>query len=552
MKTFIHILIYFCITLSVSAQNTDIETTMRYGFFTYSNTILPLDNGETIIVGDQYESGGWGYNTLRLDKLDASGDLIWTKTYPQHVSFYYLFGTAVGTDNSVYLGLARGGCDYFENHTIMKFDSEGNHLWSKISNDTLWSEDLKATADGGIWALTNLGLYKYDSTGSHVQTIELPFNAHSFDYNMSTEEFIVPFRDDENVKKIMWIGADGSTQEIELIEQFFLPRVYFWDDYILAKYYTNVLKYDQQLNLIDSIELSESYPILDFDNEYIYLSNRYNTPIDLLKLNEHLEIIDSMTWHYGNITDIEASDNYLYILGEEYKHTYLKEINKDFTHTDINTDIGVVNILGARTDSTCLDPSAYYCSAVCQYDVTDIQVVVKNFGTETINYFELNALYNNGCLSICYDAQPTMMIYDNVNIAPGDTYIVDFPPLNLWNQLPDAQLCLYTTRPNKLLDKEHDNDEICRNFFYDDTTSIHLPEEQLAFSIFPNPATAIINLQNTWIDWQKATVHIISIEGKQLAVQAPEIDISTLPTGVYVVHCEYEGVTGSERFVKYD
>lgn len=500
MKTFIYTIIYCCTILSVSAQNVDFETTMRDGFFTYPNKILPLSNGEIIIFSEKYESGGWGRNPLQINKLDASGNLIWTNTYSQYGYFHYFGGTAVGADNSIYLSFVTGECDYLANYIMMKLDSDGNDIWIKTNNDTLRSfKGLKMTADGGFWTLTNLGLYKYDSNGNHIQTIELPSPyIYNFDYNISTEEFVIPFRDTDDIIKLMRVGADGSTQEIELIEQVFLPEVYFRGDDVLVKYYRDILKYDRELNLVSSIKLPKAYPILNFEDEYIYIAHneyeyssfdRNHVYSDILKLNENLEIIDNARWQYGDITDIKTIDKALYISGSEYKHTYLKEINDDFTHTNLNTDIGVVDIV-ATGDSTCIGSN--YCP-VCNYDVTGIQVLVQNFGTETINYFELNTLYYNGCGSICYDAQSAMMIYDNVNLAPGETHTVDFPNLNLWNQPRDTRMCLYTTRPNKLLDKDHDNDRTCSDF------EVLLPIEELT------PLQAEINNKSVLLTWETAT-----------------------------------------------
>jgi len=550
MRTFICLLISCCIAWSVFAQS-DIETTMRYGFFTSSREILPMDNGEVIIVGDKYESGGWGNNTLRLEKLDASGNTIWMKLYPEHVYFYGLYGAAIGTDNSIYISLENGGCDYGAWQMIMKFDSEGNYLWSIDVEGFYLSGGIKTTEDGGFWTLTSLGLYKYDSDGNHTQTIYL-ISARNFDYNESTNEFIVAFRDNQEVEKLRRINADGSIQEVELPDPIQLPQVYFWGDYILAKYFSkDILKYDQQLNLINEIELPRVYHVFEFDAENIYLSNKYIyfQPFDILKLNQNLEIIDSIGWEYGSVRDIATIDDELYVLGGEYHHTYLKSISNDFTYNDTNTDIGVVEILEATADTT-----HYYCgsNSAYTYDVTGIKAVVQNFGTETIDYFELNALYENECGAICLDYQPNIMIYENVNIAPGEVDTVDFSDIYIWYQYVNTQMCLYTTRPNQLLDKNHDNDEICRDFIYDGITAIQSVEEGLEFSISPNPATDIINLQNTQIDWQKTTINIINIEGKQIAVQpSPQINISRLPMGIYVIQCEYEGTIGSKRFVKY-
>lgn len=546
MKIFIYLFVYLVSMASVLAQSIGFETTIRDDFFTSSSTILPLDNGETIIVGDKYESGGWGSNTLRLDRLDASGNLLWTKTYPDHVFFHHVESVIIGTDNFIYLNLWNGGCDYIISTVMMKLDNDGNIEWFQQDKNFVIYNNMKANTEGGFWAMSGKELIEYDGNLDTIQIISLSASIRSFDHDTSTGDFVVVTEND--MKKLIYYTANGDTQEIYISQT---PQVHFWGDYILARYSDKIEHYDKQLNLIDSVALPKQYQVWDFDNEWIYLVDKAydNSPDKILKLNQNLEITDSIEWQYGKINAVEVVDDHLYVLGGEYTHTFLKTINNDFSYTNTNTDIGIVNVLVATADSTCYQP--YYCDGVCEYDATGIKAVVKNFGTETVDYLELNALYESGCGSICYDAQAYMVIHDNVYIPPGEVDTLDFLDMELWQQARGTRLCLYTTRPNELLDKDHTNDQICRNFFYNDITSVDPAEGDFKFSIFPNPARDIINLQNTVIDWQKVNIKIITVEGKQIEVETPQVDISTFPAGVYLVHCEYEGLTRTERFVKY-
>jgi len=543
MRIFISLIISCCIAWSVSAQN-DFETTMRYGFFTHSNKILPLDNGEMIIVGNRYESDNLT-NIPQLDKLDASNNLVWTKTYPEY-AYFRLWHAVVATDNSIYLYFEKAECDLLGGAIVLKLDNDGNIQWVQEIEAPHTYYDMTANANGGFWGTLTNSLLEYDGNYDTIQSIPLSDRILDFDYDIVSGDIVVW----TNSGDLTYIGANGDTQQKYLS----LARdIHFWGDYILVHYHNKIERYNKQLNLINSTEpQSLQYPVFDFDDTHIYLSTSRsldNISDRILKLNENLEVVGYITWQYGRIRDIDIVDDYLYVLGDEYTHTYLKTIDKDFDYISTNTDIGIVDILVTAADSICLPPQN--CPS-CSYNARGIKVVVKNFGTETINYLEINALYSNPCSVICPASQSATVTHDNLNIAQGDVDTLNFPDLNIWNQYSNADLCLYTTRPNKLIDKDHNNDEICRNFFYNDITAVEPSEGHFEFSISPNPASDVILLKNTQVDWKKVTVNIISIDGKQIATQQfPQIDIRALSAGVYVVQCKYGGATGSKRFVKY-
>ncbi len=525
------------LTISVlSAQNTSFETTIRNGFFSYGEYVLAMDNGENIIVGKDYVSGGWGDEILRFDKVDASGNLLWSNSYPALTGEAYSFIDAVkGTDNTFFITGNQGGCDYLDYNDIMKFDANGNLLWVKTTNSlglsSIGSGSLKAADNGGVWIEGAGVLTELDANGDVAQTVSTNLDyVASYDHSLSTGDFVA-FGFVSGDSKLRYIEQTGGSYEV-MMSGTIPGDVKFLDNNSVAFLSDDVLGiYDNQLNLINSLDVSglsaSGYKKVLSDNQYIYLTTgRWSLPFNLMKLDYNLNIIDELTTPLA-VNDVDIRDNYIKMVGYEYQHIWVKNFNNDFNDTYANTDIGVVNIFVNAADSTCAE---FVFSCNCNFEAEGMSVVVKNFGTEVIDYFEVNALYH--CLNDCYDAQAIVMTYDNQNLLPGQSTTVNFPDLNLWGY-EDTRLCFYTTRPNKLTDKNHDNDEICRDFFNNDIVNVEETGAHTAITIFPNPATDKIQIQGI-AEGKYSLVNTVGqiMQTGQLDKEA-FIDISALPQGVY-------------------
>jgi len=91
------------------------------------------------------------------------------------------------------------------------------------------------------------------------------------------------------------------------------------------------------------------------------------------------------------------------------------------------------------------------------------------------------------------------------------------------------------------------------------TAGITEPNKELAFQVYPNPATNYINVNVSGSDENTATIEVINLlgskvidlGGKQSLVNGVKrIDISALPKGVYFLNITADNRTRSIRFVK--
>ena len=110
-----------------------------------------------------------GANDFALIKTNATGDILWNKTFGENVSgntAHHCFGLDVNSDGDIFLtGHTVSGVQNWDTYT-MKIDNSGNQLWKKIQgnprgfnpkfiHDEAWG--IKATADGGCIVVAGTG-----------------------------------------------------------------------------------------------------------------------------------------------------------------------------------------------------------------------------------------------------------------------------------------------------------------------------------------------------------------------------------------------------------
>jgi len=555
MKRFFYLLIFTFIYPSLTAQNINYETTLRSHFYGRPMEMIPINDYTIVASGD----GGCHYpytdESLRIDILDESGDLFLSFNYADLMTNYCIENVNIvqGTDNSIYAHIYGFDCDFGLSLLIVKFFSDGYIDWVK-TNDELpisyyGNESIKAAPDGGLWVLTTQGLVRLDANGDIAQAIPHPQGSSgiaAFNYKLSTNE-LVYFQRIGSEYELVYTDGNGSTQTTPWSN--FATDVYLVGNNIFIKRWSTLSLLDKQGNVLNPMFGLSSAKILEVSDQYIYTYNSSDST--LTKMDDNFNITNQSKWEFGDIKHIAEREDYLTILGEELDHIYVKTIGTDFSYNSENTDIGLVDIM---LDTTYITPNgdcpSYPTNSnIYKYHVTGLQVVIQNFGTVPISYCEINARYYTPCESFwCNIYWTHYRGYAFPPIMPGETYTLSLPDLYLDSLRSNAVFELYTTSPNHKIDKDGSNNEYHRDFL----TSVSSVQNQLPFIIFPTLATDIIHIESDEItNWQKASIKIITTDGQQIDAKAPQIDVSSLPAGMYILHCEYDGLSGSQRFVKY-
>jgi uncharacterized delta-60 repeat protein len=144
---------YSDIFLVKTDANGNIIWAKTYGGTNYNwaRSVQQTSDGGYIVAGSTYSFGG-GYYDIFLIKTDASGNIIWAKTYGG--IYYSDYASSVQqTSDGGYIvagwtnSFGAGGYDAF----LVKTDANGNIIWAKTYGGTNWdyASSVQQTSDGG-------------------------------------------------------------------------------------------------------------------------------------------------------------------------------------------------------------------------------------------------------------------------------------------------------------------------------------------------------------------------------------------------------------------
>lgn len=133
-----------------------------------------LVSGETI-SGDGDVTGNHGWTDLWVVKLDASGNLLWQKTFGSSSNDYYGVVSATSDGGYILAGTVTGNDgDVTGNHggediLVVKLDASGNKVWAKTFGGTGDENaySIIATTDGGYAVAGYTSSNDGDVTGNH-------------------------------------------------------------------------------------------------------------------------------------------------------------------------------------------------------------------------------------------------------------------------------------------------------------------------------------------------------------------------------------------------
>lgn len=165
--------------LSTPAQSQYVKT-LGGSNFDCANGVAQTSDGGFVVTGGTFSFGAGPYYNFILSKFDRFGNHLWTRicdfgVQAEGVSLVQASDGGFVVSGDVYYGVYP---DY-RDPLVAKFDSSGNHLWSKtVQGITYWEGywSLIQASDGGlvVTGITNtfgegdrdLTLAKFDSSGN--------------------------------------------------------------------------------------------------------------------------------------------------------------------------------------------------------------------------------------------------------------------------------------------------------------------------------------------------------------------------------------------------
>lgn len=142
MKQLFIINIFIVISISLHGQFTYFNNRYNNDIWSSALTILETDSGYTICgVGGQ-ESNGFIFHRIVLTSIDQLGNQKWWKSYGEDYHEYYagLMRSCIKTSDGGYAVSGSITDSIRDVGLLMKFNQNGDSLWSKIYGDTVSTE----------------------------------------------------------------------------------------------------------------------------------------------------------------------------------------------------------------------------------------------------------------------------------------------------------------------------------------------------------------------------------------------------------------------------
>lgn len=569
MKTLLNIFLLLSSFLTVQAQSVN---KARHSGIDATYSMISIHSKSYYME----RTSGCCSNELNLVAINDSGNVIFKKGIAVYEADYFSRIIKTRENQIVVLGYSVQACDVSGiKDFITKLDTNGNVLFQVYMQNAFvfnTSEgeiiDITQHTDSSFYLVTATDLLHYSSTGQFISRVNTGLTDINSIYAFNNGNLLINGKLNFQLKNMEFstgltlINQQPATNAIVKFEQ--LPS-----GNIVAKTALNSLeKYSAGLILLanssgainpanitiqdftsrnDSVfvtglvlaSATPFYGILDANLASLYQTQTSYTkvrPTGIAVTNKNK--VNIITTGSSN-TSANVTFSGLYQFG----------ITGTFAS---NSDIGVESYV---TTSSNLFP--YYTGPYVSYlPSASFNVVVKNFGTDTVKQFYLNQFQPGmQCNSLFHKLyQITIVPGGTVSVQTG-TFNTHYNALILQNQQTYSttiNVCFFTTIPNLSNDVNISNDSYCESVLFKVTGLDENFWLNATTNLFPNPFT------NDFVINCPVPMHIIRIYNstgvlvKEEFVDTKDWELKNveLATGIYVLKIETEKGTVIKKVLK--
>jgi len=441
---------------------------------------------------------------------------------------------------------------------IYTIDSTGNVLWRTYfeaqdlpgKNVTLPFKKLVQAPDGSIYAFApNSYLAKIDANGHKVWLKAFP---DGDDILWSFKGLIM-----SGANHIWELDSSGIIVKDNVFsnDHVFSTLHHGTGNDIITQNWGTVFIINSNTKITDSFQfqqfhfLTKSLKPITF---YAADSNYYFAQLDSMASYSYKGKLNWKTSIPGNSISGFALARSIIAVAGNGPTPFLKTFDKSGDTDPIKRDIGVINIIPLKVTSQPTPGSND--SFKMRVITADIDVVVKNFSTETIHSFYLQSLGTRiwprfNCQEI------TLLNFTRLNIAPGDSARVHLGNISRYDVTPGTNgypyyIAVSTVSPNDKIDATDTNNI---QAITGTLTTIKPNPTEHDFQIYPNPSSGVFYLDN--ISDQHAKVIVYDITGKQVFTkniisQHNIMDISEQPDGMYFISIHTDNGVIIKKLIK--
>jgi Secretion system C-terminal sorting domain len=559
------ILLFIAYSNPISAQIH--ENSQVFGLNAVAKVLREMPNSAWFVAGESTPFGAKDSLYILVYNSDAQVTLRKTLKVPSGER-HYIHDALVLNDGGFLIAFESTLCDVVGDQTVLqKLEANGDLAWEKISN---WGESnalphkLMLTPDGNVIGHRDGRFSKIDTQNGDVlwtkNVVDQIGGDYIFDCALlrNTEDILVTI----NTFLITLVKEGTPTNFNYVVSNNFnfepnYPGIIRQTDNWIYTFnaYFNFLARTNSSGVIDSFPVSGEQ-IFDFttkNNQLFWIGRRNNGQNIAQKTDEQGLVLEEfpiadqylcgqkIASNGGSIA-IAGYDGYgpESMLSGEYNpyydvvHSWLR-IQKG-TNTQIttnNADASITKVI-QNTEVESLPfgdpPNVYY-----NYIGGDFQVEITNNSQQTLQNVYVNIRHGFNYFSApCLNRPGTQYYYPNLNLAPGASVLVPFGDILAYGQEAEANnFCFFTSSPNHVPDRNHENDWLCKQI--NTATNTPIVENLL---IAPNPVLDVctVTLKEEMLNanWRLYDVQGRLVgNGKSDFSKNLEISLELLDNGVY-------------------
>ncbi len=276
--------------------------------------------GETSDDGRKSPNGISNSDDILITKLDTDGKIIWTKSFGKDSSDEVGYSIEIDSNGSLYVGgRTNGNLNDAQNNGdydafLMKLDSEGNEIWTKLyGSDSYESGGLKIREDGYIY-------YAGTTNG----------NLNGIQNNGDADAFLMKLDSEGNE---IWTKLFGSENEEGFGHfEFFNDSIYLTGFSVGGEFETNTARGDDEIIIFRIDDPIENQILIAYVNEnYIQDSSGFSSiigsaPVTVSAYEVGIETtLDSIKDYDGNLHAGDVLED----TASSYKYQGLLDVNGD-------------------------------------------------------------------------------------------------------------------------------------------------------------------------------------------------------------------------------
>jgi hypothetical protein len=548
-----------------SAQN-QFEANPKTGFYGQF-TAAASDNNGGWITGGGYHTEQDMFSPVHVMKYNHSGQLIWSYA-SQLLTFGRLNQILPSQDGNFMLAGGFDPCDIgYSVSFLEKISPAGNQIWrrqySLVSHLAISFQEITELQNGSFLAREDSLLFHASASGDSLWTINPRLGMLSAVLENKQGQFLVGtssgiLRTDTSGKQIAFYPFGGPVKSIHQAADysyFFLSGL-------------SIIHTDSAFQVIANKSLRSDFSTIlscKWNRSGACMAGKDSVTAEprVLSIDSTLGNVKTFLFPNSHVlaTDFALNDSLIVLAGSEQAGGYSSSpLLKSFSFSGQNnasrSDAGILNMSADSVKWDQLTSVPPY-----EYQITfKLRVKVKNFGTDTLKNVTLNAHSNMGpaiCSGVDY-----FQNFFGLHLMPGDSVVLNTSLIgdgyfSFSTNNPLSSFCVWTAAPNQRLDINHANDKNCSTFIIPFQMGVTENSIVRKLMISPNPSSSLlkIDLGEGSASAEKCQLEILNAFGQVVMAQGDwkngnQLDISTLPEGMYLIRLKGSGATSVGRFVK--